>query len=98
MSENENKIQSVAQKDAMVRFAVWDNGEKHELWKEPEMYHSFIEYYKTNLHNCNIDYVTGEKIQCSEKHHRKSEIPGIKQRFFRQMIPLVLLPGKVRES
>ena len=30
LSENENKIQSVAQKDAMVRFAVWDNGEKHE--------------------------------------------------------------------
>ena len=26
--------------------------------------------------------------------HRKSEIPGIKQRFFRQMIPLVLLTGE----
>ena len=82
----------------MVRFAVWDNGEKHELWKEPEMYHSFIEYYKTNLHNCNIDYVTGEKIQCSEKHPSKIRNSGDKAKIFRQMIPLVLLTGKVRES
>ena len=82
LSENENKIQSVAQKDAMVRFAVWDNGEKHELWKEPEMYHSFIEYYKTNLHNCNIDYVTGEKIQCSEKHPSKIRNSGDKAKIF----------------
>ena len=76
LSESENKIQSITQKEAMVRFAVWDSGEKHELWKEAEMYQSFIEYYKTNLHNCNIDYVTGEKIQCSEKHPSKIRNSG----------------------
>ena len=64
------------------KIAVWDNGEKHELWKEPEMYHSFIEYYKTNLHNCNIDYVTGEKIQCSEKHPSKIRNSGDKAKIF----------------
>ena len=76
LSECENKIQSIAQKEAMVRFAVWDSGEKHELWKEPEMYQSFIEYYKTNLCNYNIDYVTGERMSCSEKHPWKIRNSG----------------------
>ena len=78
LSESENKIQSVVQKDVMVRFAVWDSGEKHELWKEQEMYQSFIQYYKTNLQNYNIDYVTGEKILCSEKHPSKIRNSGDK--------------------
>ncbi len=71
LSENENKLQENPQKDALVRFAVWDGMEKHELWKEERVYRSFTEYYITTLKNQSTDYVTGEVMKCSEKHPSK---------------------------
>lgn len=71
LSESENKLQTISQKDALVRFAVWDGMEKHELWKEDSMYQSFIAYYRSTLKYESTDYVTGETVLCSEKHPSK---------------------------
>lgn len=71
LSEKDYKIQQLSQGDAFVRFAVADEHKKVDLWKERELYDSYIRFYLQILERKELCYVSGRQAVCTEKHPSK---------------------------
>lgn len=56
---------------AFVRFNVYSPTSPHEVWKDKNVYDSFIAFYKEKLGDEDIDYVTGEVSPSTERHANK---------------------------
>ncbi|GAA0302927.1 CRISPR-associated protein Csd1 [Gracilibacillus halotolerans] len=54
-----------------VRFNVYSPSSLEKVWKDKEVYDSFIAFYKDKLGNEDIDYVTGEVSPSTERHANK---------------------------
>lgn len=64
------------QEDAFVRFNVYTTGMYTDIWKDPEMYDAFIQYYKEELGDEDICYVTGERQPATERHAKRIRHAG----------------------
>ncbi|MDT9756914.1 MULTISPECIES: type I-C CRISPR-associated protein Cas8c/Csd1 [Heyndrickxia] len=64
---------------AFVRFTVY-SPEKilTKVWKDPEMYESFIKFYNQHLSDRDLCYVTGEFLPSTERHANKIRNSGDK--------------------
>lgn len=60
------------QEDAFVRFNVY-SPDKHfkDVWKDPEMYNSFIRFYSGQLSEDDVCYVTGKREPSTDRHANK---------------------------
>lgn len=67
------KIEGVVQTDVFVRFRIQDENVPGlgEIWKEQAVYGDYVNYYQSRSENCELDYVTGERLPCSVKHAYK---------------------------
>jgi CRISPR-associated protein Csd1 len=60
------------QESAFVRFNVYSpNKILKKIWKDNEMYESFIRYYRDLLGDEDLCFVTGEKLPGTDKHANK---------------------------
>ncbi|EIJ78012.1 hypothetical protein PB1_10609 [Bacillus methanolicus PB1] len=60
------------QESAFVRFNVYSpNKILTKVWKDHEMYESFIQYYKDLLSDEDLCYVTGKRLPSTDKHANK---------------------------
>ncbi len=61
------------QESAFIRFNIYSPGDTPttEVWRDPEMYDSFIRFYQELLGNEDICYVTGSKLPSTERHANK---------------------------
>lgn len=69
------------QESALIRFNVYSSDSDKiltKVWKDPEMYESFILYYKEHLGEYDICYVTGKVQPSTEKHANKIRNSGDK--------------------
>lgn len=67
------------QESAFVRFNVYSSSElTDEVWKDQEMYQSFIRFYSDQLGDMDICYVTGERQPSTDKHANKIRNAGDK--------------------
>lgn len=83
LSDKINKIQGINQSDCFIRFIVQninDNKDEGRVWLDNTLYDSFIKYYKSISKDRNICYITGEKVQCSDKHPSKIRHSGDKSK------------------
>lgn len=58
------------QESAFIRFDVY-SADKNKVWKDPQMYDSFIQYYSHQLGDEDYCYVTGRMQPSTEKHANK---------------------------
>jgi len=66
------KIEGTVQEDCFIRFSVWDiNRIETRLFRDPEVFDSYIEYYLSRQSTKNLCYVTGRVIPCATKHPAK---------------------------
>lgn len=66
------KQQGIAMGDWFVRFAVEIPGQpESRLYRDPQMFESYIQFYLSSQENRELCYVTGETVPCSEKHPAK---------------------------
>ncbi|REK71310.1 type I-C CRISPR-associated protein Cas8c/Csd1 [Paenibacillus paeoniae] len=57
---------------AFIRFNVYAPGEHlTDVWRDSEMYESFIQYYNEQLGDIDLCYVTGELMPATDKHANK---------------------------
>src|SRR5690606_10823712 len=57
------------QESAFIRFTVHEPGKQLEkVWKDADMYQSFIQFYNERLGNEDFCYVTGEILPSTERH------------------------------
>lgn len=57
------------QSDAFVRFAVNVIGEPDSrIWRDKEVYESFIQYYESTLKEADVCYVSGEQRPVTDRH------------------------------
>lgn len=69
------------QESALIRFNVYSSDSDKiliKVWKDPEMYESFIRYYEEHLGEEDICYVTGKVQPSTEKHANKIRNSGDK--------------------
>jgi len=67
------------QTNAFIRFNVYSpNKVLKKVWKDPEMFSSFIRYYQEQLTNKDYCYVTGKYTPITEKHANKIRYAGDK--------------------
>lgn len=60
------------QESAFIRFNVYSPKEiSTKVWKDREMYDSFIKYYEDLLGDVDICYVTGKRLPSTDKHANK---------------------------
>ncbi|WP_135557313.1 type I-C CRISPR-associated protein Cas8c/Csd1 [Paenibacillus cymbidii] len=59
------------QESAFVRFNVSQETVTPKVWKDPEMYESFVRYYSGQLGDEDWCYVTGDKMPATDKHANK---------------------------
>lgn len=60
------------QESAFIRFTVYSPDEiSKKVWKDKEMYESFINYYKNLLGGEELCYVTGELLPSTDRHANK---------------------------
>ncbi|WP_054956307.1 type I-C CRISPR-associated protein Cas8c/Csd1 [Paenibacillus dakarensis] len=60
------------QDSAFIRFNVYSpRSIMAKVWKDPEMYDSFIRYYQEHLGDEDICYVTGKRLPSTDKHANK---------------------------
>lgn len=66
------------QLDAFVRFRVLSgqSGEIDEIWKDPALWDSWIQYQNSLNQNADVCYVTGKRMQISELSPKKIRNPG----------------------
>ncbi|MFZ7131150.1 MAG: type I-C CRISPR-associated protein Cas8c/Csd1 [Eubacteriales bacterium] len=64
---------------AFIRFNVYSPSKVLEkVWKDTDMYQSFILYYKDKLNQDDLCYVTGKSLPSSDKHANKIRNSGDK--------------------
>ena len=80
MLNGTDKIQGIAQKDATVRFQVYmeDSAQETRVWRNVDLYHNYIAYYRQCLDNYDLCYVLGTEQLCSDKHPSKIRNAGDK--------------------
>ncbi|MBN3525827.1 type I-C CRISPR-associated protein Cas8c/Csd1 [Paenibacillus apiarius] len=67
------------QESAFIRFTVYSPVRPlKEVWKDPEVYDSFIRYYNSKLGNNKLCYVTGQLVPGTDKHANKIRNPADK--------------------
>lgn len=67
------------QSSAFIRFNVYSpNKILKKVWKDPEMFESFVNYYNELLGDEGICYVTGERLPSTDKHANKIRHAGDK--------------------
>ena len=60
------------QESAFIRFNVYSSNKiLAKVWKDRELYESFIQYYKDFLSDDDYCYVTGKKMPSTDKHANK---------------------------
>ncbi|UTR13107.1 type I-C CRISPR-associated protein Cas8c/Csd1 [Salipaludibacillus sp. LMS25] len=59
------------QSSAFVRFNVFHPESLDDVWKDTDMYDSFIAYYRDKLGEEDICYVTGKRLPSTERHANK---------------------------
>lgn len=63
---------SGGQESAFIRFNVYSPDKiLTKVWKDPEMYESFIRYYRDLLGDEDLCFVTGERLPSTDKHANK---------------------------
>ncbi|CAH0347285.1 type I-C CRISPR-associated protein Cas8c/Csd1 [Bacillus sp. CECT 9360] len=68
-----------SQESAFIRFNVYSPNEiLTKVWKDPDMYESFIRFYKDFLSDDDFCYVTGELKPATDKHANKIRNPADK--------------------
>lgn len=81
LSDKINKLHNFGQTGAVVRFKVENPqvyGELTEVWKNPEVYQKYVEYYASTQKKKELCYVTGELTVCTDKHMAKIRNTGDK--------------------
>ena len=75
-----DKINNIDQKDCFVRFSVDTGhpGEETALYKNKDLFKSYIEYYSSKSGKSDLCCVSGETTVCSEKHGAKIRSAGDK--------------------
>lgn len=66
------------QESAFVRFNVRKTGDPQVIWKDPEMYNSFIQHYSSLLGEEDYCYVSGKILPSTERHANKIRHAGDK--------------------
>ncbi|WP_172194812.1 type I-C CRISPR-associated protein Cas8c/Csd1 [Saccharibacillus qingshengii] len=67
------------QESALVRFNIYSpHGLLEKVWRDKEMYDSFIRYYSRQLGEEDYCYVTGRKLPATERHANKIRNSGDK--------------------
>lgn len=67
------------QESAFIRFNVYAPGKAMtDVWKDQEMYQSFVSYYSEQLGEADYCYVTGEMLPATDKHANKIRHAGDK--------------------
>lgn len=68
------------QESAFIRFNVrsLDNSDPIAVWKDPEMYNSFVQYYSHLLGSEDYCYVTGKLLPSTDRHANKIRNPADK--------------------
>ncbi|MGG1553026.1 type I-C CRISPR-associated protein Cas8c/Csd1 [Paenibacillus ferrarius] len=67
------------QSSAFVRFTVYSpSQELDEVWKDKEMYDSFVQFYRGQLGEPELCYVSGERLPATDKHANKIRNAGDK--------------------
>lgn len=72
--DGKSKIAGVAQEDSFIRFRVERIGMTdgyEDVWKDPELYQSFINYYLHSFDTSDLCYACGKRMYCSDKHPGK---------------------------
>ncbi|MGB4661000.1 MAG: type I-C CRISPR-associated protein Cas8c/Csd1 [Mobilitalea sp.] len=71
--DTSKKIQNIAATDWFVRFRIsdFDLSEEGAVWKNKEIYQSFIDYIQSNQEGTDLCYVSGKMETCSYKHPAK---------------------------
>ncbi|KZO00173.1 type I-C CRISPR-associated protein Cas8c/Csd1 [Pseudobacillus badius] len=70
---------AAGQESAFVRFTVYSSEKMLEtVWKDKEMYDSFIQFYQDFLGGEDYCYVTGKKVPSTDKHANKIRNAGDK--------------------
>lgn len=64
------------QEDAFIRFNVYSSGVYTDVWRDKEIYESFIRYYATILGEEDICYVSGERVPTTERHAKRIRHAG----------------------
>ncbi|GBF74457.1 type I-C CRISPR-associated protein Cas8c/Csd1 [Paenibacillus sp. 598K] len=64
------------QEDAFIRFTVYSPGVYTDVWRDTEVYDSFIRYYGTTLCEEDLCYVSGERVPTTERHARRIRHAG----------------------
>ncbi|WP_048600971.1 type I-C CRISPR-associated protein Cas8c/Csd1 [Rubeoparvulum massiliense] len=65
-------VVSGAQESAFIRFNVYSPDKiLTKVWKDSEMYESFIRYYQNLLSDDELCYVTGKRLPSTDKHANK---------------------------
>ncbi|KPH71171.1 type I-C CRISPR-associated protein Cas8c/Csd1 [Oceanobacillus caeni] len=59
------------QVSAFVRFNVYSRTSTVDVWKDREMYQSFIDFYNERLGDEDVDFITGELAPSTERHANK---------------------------
>lgn len=59
------------QVSAFVRFNVYKRTSTVEVWKDKEVYQSFIDFYNEKLGDEDVDFVTGKIAPSTERHANK---------------------------
>ncbi|WP_340002197.1 type I-C CRISPR-associated protein Cas8c/Csd1 [Oceanobacillus sp. FSL K6-0127] len=59
------------QASAFIRFNVYSPSSTVEVWKDKDMYQSFIDFYNERLGDEDVDFVTGETVPSTERHANK---------------------------
>ncbi|WP_206922707.1 type I-C CRISPR-associated protein Cas8c/Csd1 [Alicyclobacillus suci] len=60
------------QASAFVRFDVYSPTKiSPKVWKDPEVYHSFVRFYSNRLGATDLCYVTGKQLPRTDKHANK---------------------------
>lgn len=79
LSDKDNKIHQLSQRDAFIRFAVCEaDGSKKKLWKSQELYDLYAQFYTNAAEGKYLCYVSGLEEICTEKHPSKIRNTGDK--------------------
>ncbi|MED3824911.1 type I-C CRISPR-associated protein Cas8c/Csd1 [Priestia flexa] len=70
---------SSEQASTFIRFNVYSSSEIYDaVWKDKEMFNSFVQYYNERLQGADLCYVTGETLPSTDKHANKIRHAGDK--------------------
>jgi CRISPR-associated protein Csd1 len=71
--DDHKKVQNIAASDLFVRFRIEDFNlyDEGAIWKDRDVYDSYIDYILSSQEGLDLCYVSGKEIPCSYKHPAK---------------------------